>query len=100
MRWDPLPFPTAPTDFVEGIVSIGGNGNPDAHEGVGIHIYAATASMTDRFFYTADGELLILPQQGTLRLLTECGILEVEPGELVVIPRGIKFRVELLPIRR
>ena len=96
MRWDPLPFPTKPTDFVEGIVTIGGNGSPDTQEGVGIHIYAATASMTDRFFYNADGEMLILPQQGALRFATECGILEVKPGELVVIPRGIKFRVELL----
>jgi len=96
MRWNPLPFPTAPTDFVEGIVTIGGNGDPAAQEGVGIHIYAATASMTDRFFYDADGEMLILPQQGGLRLATECGILEVKPGELAAIPRGIKFRVELL----
>ena len=96
MRWDPLPFPTQPTDFVEGLVTLGGNGSPAAHDGVGIHIYAAKASMTDRFFYNADGELLILPQQGALRFVTECGILEVEPGELAVIPRGIKFRVELL----
>jgi len=96
MRWNPLPFPTAPTDFVEGIVTIGGNGDPAAQEGVGIHIYAATVSMTDRFFYDADGEMLILPQQGALRLSTECGILEVKPGELSVVPRGIKFRVELL----
>ena len=96
MRWDPLPFPTKPTDFVEGIITIGGNGSPDAQEGVGIHIYAATASMTDRFFYSADGEMLILPQQGALRFATECGIIEAKPGELVVIPRGIKFRVELL----
>ncbi len=97
MRWDPMPFPTKPTDFVESIMTIGGNGSPDAHEGVGIHIYAATASMTDRFFYSADGEMLILPQQGAVRFLTECGIIEAKAGELVVIPRGIKFRVELLP---
>jgi homogentisate 1,2-dioxygenase len=96
MRWDPLPFPAAPTDFVEGIVTIGGNGSPDAHDGVGIHIYAATASMKDRFFYSADGEMLILPQEGGVRFATECGVIEAKPGELVVIPRGIKFRVELL----
>ena len=58
MRWDPLPFPNVPTDFVEGIVTIGGNGDPAAQDGCGIHIYAANASMTDRFFYNADGELL------------------------------------------
>jgi homogentisate 1,2-dioxygenase len=96
MRWNPIPFPTASTDFVEGIVTLGGNGDPAAQDGVGIHVYVANASMTNRFFYNADGELLILPQQGALRIATECGILEVKPGHLAVIPRGIKFRVELL----
>ena len=96
MRWDPAPFPAEPTDFVEGIVTLGGNGDPAMQEGVGIHLYLATASMTERFFYDADGELLILPQQGRIRISTECGILEVAPKELVVVPRGIKFRVELL----
>ena len=96
MRWNPLPLPTAPTDFVEGIVTMGGNGSAAEQEGVGIHIYTANASMTTRFFYNADGELLILPQLGRLRIATECGILEIKPGELAVIPRGIKFRVELL----
>jgi homogentisate 1,2-dioxygenase len=95
MRWNPLPFPSEPTDFVEGIVTIGGNGDPAVQDGVSIHIYAANASMT-RVFYNADGEMLILPQQGGLRIATECGILEVKPGELAVIPRGIKFRVDLL----
>jgi len=95
MRWNPLPFPAQPTDFVEGIVTIGGNGNPAGQEGVGIHIYAANAPMSGRYFYNADGEFLILPQQGALRFATECGILEVKPGMLAVIPRGIKFRVDL-----
>ena len=96
MRWNPLAIPTEPADFIEGIVTIGGNGDPAAQEGVGIHIYAANASMAERFFYNADGEMLILPQRGGLRIATECGLLEAKPGELVVIPRGIKFRVELL----
>ncbi|MGA7159167.1 MAG: homogentisate 1,2-dioxygenase [Acidobacteriaceae bacterium] len=96
MRWNPIPLPTAPTDFVEGLVTLGGNGDPATHDGVGIHLYIANASMTDRFFYNADGEMLILPQQGGLRLATECGLMKVLPGHLAVIPRGIKFRVELL----
>jgi homogentisate 1,2-dioxygenase len=96
MRWDPPGFPSSRTDYVEGITTIGGNGDPANHDGVGIHIYTATASMQDRFFYNADGEMLILPQVGELRFVTECGVLEVKPGELIVIPRGIKFRVELL----
>jgi homogentisate 1,2-dioxygenase len=96
MRWNPLEFPETSTDFVEGITTIGGNGDPANHDGVGVHIYAANASMKSRFFYNADGEMLILPQQGGVRFATECGVVEVKPGELVVIPRGIKFRVELL----
>jgi len=95
MRWNPLPIPTGPTDFVEGIVTLGGNGDPSMQDGVGIHLYVANTPMLDRFFYNADGEMLILPQQGRLLLHTELGILEVAPGELAVIPRGIKFRVEL-----
>jgi homogentisate 1,2-dioxygenase len=96
MRWNPPDFPAAETDFVEGITTIGGSGDPANQDGVGIHIYVTTASMKDRFFYNADGEMLILPQEGDLRFATECGILEVKPGELIVIPRGIKFQVELL----
>jgi homogentisate 1,2-dioxygenase len=95
MRWNPLPVPEEKRDFVEGIVSLGGNGDPAMQDGVGIHLYAANSSMQDRFFYNADGEMLILPQQGRLRLRTELGVLEAAPGELAVIPRGIKFRAEL-----
>ena len=95
MRWDPLPVPNQKTDFVEGIVTLGGNGDPAMQDGVGIHLYVANASMTDRFFYNADGEMLILPQQGSLLLRTELGVIQVAPGELAVIPRGIKFRAEL-----
>ncbi|MGE0883948.1 MAG: homogentisate 1,2-dioxygenase [Blastocatellales bacterium] len=90
LRWDPLPLPTEPTDFVDGLTTIAGN------DGIGIHIYAANRSMQDRFFYNADGELLIVPELGGLRIHTELGILEVTPTEICVIPRGVKFRVELL----
>lgn len=95
LRWNPLPFPDEPTDFVDGIVTLGGNGDPAMQTGVGIHLYAANASMNDRFFYNADGEMLIVPQLGELRFCTELGILDVIPGEICVIPRGVKFRVEL-----
>ena len=96
LRWDPLPLPTGKTDFVDGIVTLGGNGDPATQCGVGIHWYAANASMEDRFFYSADGELLIVPQLGGLRLHTELGILEIAPGEIAVLPRGTKVRVVLL----
>jgi homogentisate 1,2-dioxygenase len=95
LRWDPLPIPEKPTDFVEGIVTYGGNGDPSLQTGVAIHLYAANASMQDRTFYSADGEFLIVPQLGTLNFHTELGILQVAPGEICVIPRGIKFRVIL-----
>lgn len=92
LRWDPLPLPEEKTDFVNGIVTLAGNGDPALQTGVAIHLYAADASMEDRFFANADGELLIVPQMGALRLHTELGILEAAPGEICVIPRGVKFR--------
>jgi homogentisate 1,2-dioxygenase len=95
LRWSPPPLPRAPTDFVEGLLTLGGNGSTDAHTGCGIHWYAANRSMEARFFYDADGELLIVPQLGALRIATELGIVEVRPLEIAVIPRGLRFRVEL-----
>ncbi len=95
LRWNPLPLPTAPTDFVEGLMTVGGNGSPLAQNGCGILWYVANRSMTERFFCDADGELLVVPQHGRLRLLTELGVLEVAPLEIAVIPRGLRFRVEL-----
>jgi homogentisate 1,2-dioxygenase len=96
LRWDPLPIPDAPTDFIDGIVTLGGNGDPAVQSGIALHMYAANASMTDRFFYDADGELLIVAQLGSMRVCTELGVLEVNPGEICVIPRGLRFRVELI----
>ena len=95
LRWSPLPIPTRPTDFVAGWVTLAGQGSPEAMAGCAIHLYAANASMTDRFFVDADGELLIVPQLGRLRAVTEMGVLEVEPQEILVIPRGVRFRMEL-----
>src|SRR5215831_15674286 len=95
LRWNPLPFPDEPTDFVDGLVTMGGNGDVSGRFGVGIHIYRATEPMQSRVFYNADGELLIAPQSGRLRLATELGIIETRPGEITVIPRGIKFSVGL-----
>jgi len=95
MRWNPIPMPDRVVDFVDGIVTLGGSGDPAIQVGVGIHLYAMTASMRDRFFYNADGEMLIVPQQGALGIHTELGILGVAPGEICIIPRGIKIRVEL-----
>lgn len=95
LRWDPLPMPSEPTDFVQGLVTMGGNGDPGTQSGCAISVYAANRSMTDRFFYDADGELLIVPQAGTLVLATELGRLEIGPQEIGIVPRGLRFRVEL-----
>jgi homogentisate 1,2-dioxygenase len=96
LRWNPLPMPQSPTDFVQGLVSIAVNGDAVAQHGMGIHLYAANCSMVQRYFYTADGELLLIPQAGKLQLRTECGVLTVEPGEIALLPRGMKFAVDLL----
>ncbi len=96
LRWNPFPLPGAPSDFVDGLFTVAGNGGPEAQAGVGIHVYAANRSMQGRYFYDADGELLIVPQLGALRIATEFGVLEVEPQEIALIPRGVRFRVELV----
>ncbi len=96
MRWDPLPIPTAPTDFIDGITTWAGNGSSNDQIGVSINFYVANQSMQGRFFYNADGEMLIVPQEGRLRLATELGLIVIEPCEIAVIPRGVRFRVELL----
>jgi len=96
LRWTPIPIPAERADFLDGLVTMAGNGNTHIHAGVAIHIYAANASMTDRFFYNADGEMLFVPQLGRLLLRTEMGALQAGPGEIAVIQRGIRFRVELL----
>jgi homogentisate 1,2-dioxygenase len=96
LRWNPLPIPTKATDFIDGIVTYAGNGDPHSQTGAGIHLYACNQSMKNRAFYNADGELLIVLQLGRLRFCTELGVIEAEPHEIVVIPRGIRFRVELI----
>ena len=94
LRWDPQALPDRPTDFIDGLVTIAGNGNAEFHVGIGIHIYAANRSMSGRAFCDADGELLIVPEMGAITLVTELGRLILSPGEIAVVPRGIRFRVE------
>ncbi len=95
LRWDPLPKSDEPADFIDGLVTVAANGDARAQTGIAIHVYRANTSMDDRYFYNSDGELLIVPEQGELNIHTECGVLEVKPGDIAVIPRGIKFRVVL-----
>jgi homogentisate 1,2-dioxygenase len=94
MRWDPLPMPDAPTDFISGLVTLVGNAEIGSGTGVSVHIYRANRSM-ERVFWNADGEFLMVPQHGGLQLDTEMGQLSAAPGEIAVIPRGVRFRVTL-----
>ena len=95
LRWDPLPFPDTPADFIDSLVTIGSSGDAAMRHGIAIHFYQASRPMAERVFYDADGELLLVPQQGRLFLQTEFGPLDAAPGEIAVIPRGVKFRVGL-----
>ena len=94
LRWDPIPAPEAPADFVEGLFTYGGNGDAGTFAGMAAHGYHATRPMTDRVFYDADGELLIVPQSGVLDLFTEFGRLHLRPGDIAVVPRGVRFRAD------
>jgi homogentisate 1,2-dioxygenase len=96
LRWDPLGIPALPTDFVEGLVPMAAGGSPDTLSGCSVYLFAANRSMQQRFFYDADGELLIVPQLGTLILDTELGRIHLSPEEIAVIPRGLRFRVGLV----
>ncbi len=87
MRWDSLPIPHQPCDFLQSLTTLLVN------PGAGVHLYAANMSMEKKYFYNADGDFLIIPQQGELTLKTELGILQVAPGEIAVIQRGIVFQV-------
>ena len=101
LRWDPLVTPDRPTDFIDSLVTLAANGSVGV-QGVGIHLYAANQSMNGRFFYNADGELLLVPQQGALVLYTECGILHIAPGESIaerikaLVPGGVDYAFEVV----
>ena len=94
MRWGAIPFaPGVEADFVDGMHTLAANGDADAQTGIGSLMYLATKSMDKRAFVNADGELLVVPQQGRLVITTELGVLEVAPGEIAVLPRGVLFKV-------
>jgi len=95
LRWNAFPIPEEPTDFLEGLVTIAGNGDAHTQTGIAIHIFAANKDMTNRFFYNADGELLVVAEKGRVTFATELGVIEIEPGEIAVLPRGLKFKVTL-----
>lgn len=95
MRWDPAPVPAEPTSFIEGIRTMTTAGDCYTQTGMAAHLYVANKDMTDDYFFNADAEMLIAPQLGTVRFKTELGVLDVAPGEIVIIPRGVIFQVEI-----
>ena len=96
MRWNPLPIPDEPADLIDGMATMMANRDPASLEGVVVHIYRANRDMERRCFVDADGELLLVPQQGRLTLLTELGRIDIAPGQIALVPRGVRFRA-LLP---
>ena len=96
LRWDPIPIPSDRLSFIDGVRTMTTAGDAGSQAGMGMHLYFITRSMHDEYFYNADGELVFVPQEGSLRIATEFGIIDIEPGEIAVMPRGVKFRVELL----
>lgn len=94
--WGPLAEPTRQQDILESMATIAAGGSPLSQTGMAMHAYAANSSMTDRVFANGDGEMLFVLRLGRLRFVTEFGVIEAAPRELVVIPKGIKFRVEIL----
>jgi homogentisate 1,2-dioxygenase len=93
MRWNPVAIPDTPLDFIDGLRTVIVNGDVEAQTGMAAHLYLANRSMIDRAFVNADGEMLLVPQQGSLTITTELGVLEVAPGEVALLPRGMAFSV-------
>jgi homogentisate 1,2-dioxygenase len=93
MRWHPAPIPDAPLDFVDGLRTVVVNGDVEAQTGMAAHLVLANRSMERRAFVNADGEMLVVPQQGAMTITTELGVLHVKPGEVALLPRGMAFKV-------
>ncbi len=96
LRWDPIVAIGTPVDLIDGMTTMLVNRPPEDLEGVALHVYSAARDMVDRVFVDADGELLFIPQDGRLELLTELGRMVVAPGQIALVPRGVRFRA-LLP---
>lgn len=95
-RWDPVPIPTEALNFVDGVRTISAAGDAIGQGGMAANLYLVNRSMEQEYFLNADGEMLFVPQEGSIRLATELGVIELGPGEIAVIPRGMVFRFELV----
>lgn len=95
LRWKPAEIPDSPTDFIDGLYTVCGAGSSFLRHGFAVHMYTANKSMDSCAFCNADGDFLIVPQKGRLWITTECGRLQVSPGEIIVLPQGFRFSVDL-----
>jgi homogentisate 1,2-dioxygenase len=95
LRWGPVPIPNERLTFVDGVRTITTAGDVNTQTGMSASLYFVTQSMTDEYFYNADGELLVAPQLGRLTFFTEFGRIGIGPGEICLIPRGVKFKAAL-----
>jgi homogentisate 1,2-dioxygenase len=100
LRWSPVPVPNEKLTFVTGLRTVTTAGDAETLTGMASHLVFITISMTREHFYNADGEFLIVAQQGKMRFRTEFGVIDIEPGEICVIPRGVIIRVCLRELRR
>ena len=94
-RWDPVPFPDTPLNFLTGMRTITSAGDVHTQVGMATHVYLANQDMVDDYFYSADSEMLVIPQDGRLKIFTEFGIVDLEPLEICILPRGMVFKVSL-----
>ena len=101
-RWNPVPHSDTPLNWITGMRTLTTAGDVHTQTGMASHVYLVTQSMQDAYFFSADSELLIVPQEGRLRFATELGIIDIEPKEIAIIPRGLVYRVEVLvgPVSR
>lgn len=96
LRWGPVPIPSHKLNFRTGLHTMTTAGDAEAQAGMAAHIALVTESMVDEYFFNADGEFMVVAQEGKLRFCTEFGVIEIEPGEVAIIPRGVIFRCELI----
>ena len=95
-RWDPIPVPEEPLTFLTGMRTVTTAGDVHTQVGMAAHVYLATASMEGEAFYSADSEMLVVPQEGRLRFVTELGVIELGPQQVALMPRGLVFRVDVI----
>lgn len=95
-RWNPVPHSDQDLTWLTGMRTMTTAGDVNTQIGMATHIYLATESMVDSYFFSADSEMLVIPQEGHIRFCTELGIIDLEPKEIAIIPRGLLYRVEVL----